>query len=173
VAQATELLVAVTEIAVDPASAQNVLEIVGVRQGESFHDAEVRLDQVEPGGLGGCEHRGDPELAEQAEQTWVIVDVVQVVQDDEQALVRVASTQAPEGLEEVGESLVLPEDAAQAVGVDVVEAEKLFRPLETAIGGPPAQGALPPRPSHPSHGLEFQGPHSSKQTTAAPGGHLR
>src|SRR6266496_3738345 len=157
VAQPAELLVAVAEVAVDPAPAQDVLEVVGVRQGEPLHDAEMRLDQVEPRGLGRREHGPDPELAEQAEETRVIVDVVQIVQDDKQPLGRVAGAQPPESLEEVREPFLPAKDTAQAIGVDIVEAQKLFGSLEPAVGGPPAQRALALCPSHASHGLEFQG----------------
>jgi len=169
VTQPAELPVPVAEVAVDATATREVIEIVGIRQGEFLQDAEVRLDQVEPRGLGGREDGSDVELAEQAEETRIVMNVVQVVQDHEQPSARVAGAEAAESLEQVGEPLLATEDTAKTIGVDIVEAEELFRPLEPAIGGSPAEGLLSARPAHAPDGPEQRLRIRSMRRSAASG----
>jgi hypothetical protein len=49
--------VAVVEVAVDAATADDVVEVVGVGEGEAPEDSEVSLNEVEPGGFGRGEDR--------------------------------------------------------------------------------------------------------------------
>jgi len=53
VVRVAQPLVAVAQVAVDAAPPGDVVEVVGVREGEAFQDAEVGLDEVEPRRLGG------------------------------------------------------------------------------------------------------------------------
>jgi hypothetical protein len=55
--------VAVVEVAVDAATADDVVEVVGVGEGEAPEDSEVSLNEVEPGGFGRGEDRADAEPA--------------------------------------------------------------------------------------------------------------
>src|SRR5262249_9628217 len=156
--QPAEFPVSVAKVSVDPATTHDVIEIVGVRKGESLEHAELSFDQVEPGGFGRGEHGSDAKLAQEAEKARVVVDIVQVVQDHEEPLAWVAGPQPPEGVEEMGQPFLATKDPTQAIGVDVVEAEELFRALEPAVGRSPAQWPLPMRPGDSTDRLELQGP---------------
>ena len=57
--------------------------IIRVRQGEAFEDAELRFNQIEPGGFGRGPDGLDPKLAQQGKKARMIVDVAQVVQNHE------------------------------------------------------------------------------------------
>ena len=48
--------IAITKVPADPASARGVVRIVRASQGRPFGDTEVRLNSVEPGGLGRRPH---------------------------------------------------------------------------------------------------------------------
>jgi hypothetical protein len=98
----------------------------------------LSFDQVEPRRLSGSEHGSNAKLAQEAEKTWVIVDIVQVVQDHEEPLAWVAGPQPPQGVEEVRQPFLATKDSAQAIGVDVEEAEELFGTLEPAVRRSPA-----------------------------------
>ncbi|HEY7817336.1 MAG TPA: hypothetical protein VIG29_03885 [Vicinamibacteria bacterium] len=65
--------VPVAEVAVDPATAHEVIRVVGVTQREALEDTELRLNEIEPGGLGGSPDRGDLELTQQGPKVRVIV----------------------------------------------------------------------------------------------------
>src|SRR5262249_33727227 len=69
---------------------------------------------------------------------------------------RVAAAQPAEGLEEIGDTLAAAEDAAQAVAVDVVEAEEVAHALEPAVGRPHPPWCARRRPGGPAEGLELQ-----------------
>lgn len=134
----------VAEVAVDASAASDVIEIVCVGKREELEDAQVGLDELEPGWLGRCEGGVYPQLSKQSHETWMIVDVAEVVQDHE-------------GVEQVWESLPASEDPAEAVGVDMIEAEELLGSLEPPICGSAPEGFACLGPCRPAHGLEFQG----------------
>jgi hypothetical protein len=96
----------------------------------------VGFDEVEPRGFSRSEHGTDSKPAEKAQEARMIVDVVQVVQDHEQSLSGVAGAEPSEGFKEIRESLLATKDAAEAIGVDVVEAKELLCPLEPTVGSP-------------------------------------
>lgn len=50
--QVGEFAVAVPEISVDAATPGRMAGIMRIGQGEALQDAELRFDQVEPGGFG-------------------------------------------------------------------------------------------------------------------------
>jgi hypothetical protein len=104
----------------------------------------------------------------------VIVDVVQVIHDDDQPAAGIAPPQAPEGVAHVGHPLATAEHAAEAIGVYVVEAQKLLGSLAAMIGRAHPLGPPLARPgAAASSGRSSSGPHSSKQITAARGRHVR
>jgi hypothetical protein len=152
-----ELFVAVAEIAVDAASAEDVLEVVGIAEREAPQDTEVGFDEIEPGSLGRSEDGVDAEPAKEGQEAGVVVDVVEVVHDHEEFLARVAGPEATERLEEIRQSLLAAEDATEAVGVDIVEAEELLGPFKPAIGGPAPERLALFGPGQATDGPEFEG----------------
>ena len=151
-----EAPVAVAQVAVDAATAGDVVEVVGVRESEALQNSEVGFDEIEPGRLSGCPDRGDAELSQQAAEARVVVGLVQVVHDHEETLAGVAGWQMAEGVEEIGKALALAEDPAEAVAVDVVEAEELLGALEAVIGGAAPQGHHLACPGHASYRTQLQ-----------------
>jgi hypothetical protein len=67
----------VVEVAVDAATPNDVVEVVGVCECETAEDAEVGLNEVESGGLGRGEDGPDAEPAKEGEEAGVVVDIVQ------------------------------------------------------------------------------------------------
>lgn len=126
----------VAEVAVNATAPDDVVEIVGVGEGEALEDTEVGFDEVEPGRFGRSEDGADAKPAQESQEARVIVDVVEVVHDHEQTLAGVTGAKPAEGVEEIGEALLAAKDPAEAIGVNVVEAEKLLGSLEPAICGP-------------------------------------
>lgn len=129
----------VAKITVDAASAEDVFEVVRVGKGKAPQDAEVGFDEVEPGSLGRSEDRSNAKPAKEGQEAGMVVDVVEVVHDHEEHLAWVTGTESLERLEQIRQALLAAEDATEAVGMDVVEAEKLLGPFEPAVGGPAPQ----------------------------------
>src|SRR6266545_1894063 len=150
--------VAVAEVAVDAAPAGDMVAVVRAGERGPLGDPEVRFDGIEPGGVGGRGHRVDVQALEQRQEARMIMDIVQVIHNDEQALARVACPQPAKGLAQLDDSLAPPEQAAQAVGMDVVEAEELLGAFAAMIGSPHALRLAPPPPGDPAQRLELQGP---------------
>jgi len=148
--------VAVAEITVDAAAPDDVIEVVSVGEYVSPEHAEVGLDEVQPRGFCRGKDRSDAESTKEGQEARVIVDVVQVVHDHEEALAGIARTEPTEGLEQIDESLLAAKDATKAVGVHVIEAEELFCSLEPVVGGSSAQGLTLLGPRQAADGLEFQ-----------------
>jgi hypothetical protein len=107
--------VSVTQVTVDPAAANDVVEGVGVREGEAPEDAQMGLDQVQPGRLCGSPDGPDVKPSEQSLEAGVIVRLAQVVYDHEESFAGVAGPQTAEGVEEVGRALLFSEDPAETV----------------------------------------------------------
>jgi hypothetical protein len=152
-----ELLVAVAEIAADAASSEKVLEVIRIGEREAPQDAEVSFDEVEPGGFGRSEDGADAEPTKEGQKAGVVVDVVEVVHDHEESLARVAGPESAERLEQIRQPLLAAEDATEAVGVDVVEAEELLGTLEPAVGGPAPEGLALLGPGQATDRLELEG----------------
>ena len=166
--------VAVAEVSIDAPPTGDMVAVVRAGEGGPLRHPEVRFDGIEPGGVGGRGDRVDVQAPEQRQEARMIMDVVQVIHDDEEALARVAGSQPPKGLAHLDDPLAPPEQATQAVGMDVVEAEEHLGAFAAVIGGPHAAAAGERRPqATPPKGLSSRGPHSSKQITAARGGHVR
>src|SRR6266849_11128642 len=130
--------VAVAEVAVDAAPTGDMVAIVRASEGGPLCDPEVRFDGIEPGGVGGRGDRVDVQAPEQRQEARMIMDVVQVIHNDEETLARVARPQPPKSLADLDDPLPSPEQATQAVGMDVVEAEELLGALAAVVGSPHA-----------------------------------
>jgi hypothetical protein len=123
-----------------------VIEIFRVGEREAREYAEMSFDEVEPGGFGWSEDGADAEAAMQGEEAGMIVDVVQIVLDHEEASWGVAGGGSAQGVEDIGQSLLTTKDAAEAVGVDILEAEELLGSLESVVV-PRRGGGCSPGPS--------------------------
>jgi hypothetical protein len=157
VGQSAEFFVAVPEVAVDATSPDDMIQIVGVGKGEAPEDSEVGFDEVEPGSFGRGEDRADAKPAQESQEARVIVDVVQVVHDHEQTLAGVTGAEPAKGFEKIGEAFLATEDPTEAIGVNVVEAEKLLGSLEAAVGGSAPQRPSLLGPRQATNRLELQG----------------
>jgi hypothetical protein len=149
--------VAVVEIAVDAATPNDVVEVVGVGECEAPEDPEVSLNEVEPGGFGRGEDRPDAESAKEGEEAGVVMDVVQVVHDHEQAFAGIARTESAEGFEQIGETLLTTEDSTEAIGVNIIEAKELLGSLEPVVCGPSPERPTLLGPRQAANRLELQG----------------
>src|SRR5712692_11159425 len=90
--------VAVAEVAVDAAPAGDMVAVVRAGERGSLRHAEVGFDGVEPGGIRGRPDGVNVQAPEQGQEARMIMDVVQVIQNDEEALAWIARPQAPKGL---------------------------------------------------------------------------
>src|SRR5947199_10055156 len=90
--------VPVAQVPIDTAAPYGMAGIVRVGQSETFENAEVRLDQVQPGRFGRGPRRMDAQIPQQSPKAWVIVQLLQVIHDDEQFGAGIAATQSPEGI---------------------------------------------------------------------------
>src|SRR5436309_6067904 len=81
---------------------------------------------------------------------------MQIVQDYKQPPARIASPEPPEGFGDLMDTLAAAEDSVQAIGMDIVESQKLFGAWQAAIGGPDALRSFLPRPSPAAEGFQFQ-----------------
>src|SRR5215471_4394567 len=122
---------------------------------EAFEDAELRFNQVEPGGFRGRPHGLDPELPQQGEKARMIVDVAQVVQNHEKPLPRITTAQTTKSFADVRDGLAAAKHATEAVGVNIVESQELFRSLQTAISRSHAPRVFLSSPSHTPGGLQI------------------
>src|SRR5579862_5988341 len=152
----SDFLVPVVQVAIDATAPERMCGIIGIGERESFEDAELGLDQVQPRGLCGCPHRMDVQLAHEGQYRRVVVNVVQVIQDDVQRPARIAGAQALEGLADVDHALVLEEQSLEAVVVYVVESQELFGTLQAPIGRSLPHGTLALGPRHSADGTKFE-----------------
>jgi len=100
----------------------------------------------------------------------MIVDVVQVVQNREKSLSRIAKAQGAEGFADVRDRLATPKQATEAVRVHIIETKKLFGSFQTAIRRSATPRSFLASPSNTPDGFRSKGPHSSKHSTALCGG---
>src|SRR5579859_618410 len=130
--------------------------IIGIGQGETFQDSELRFDQVEPGGFRRRPDRPNAEPSKQGEEAGMVVDVVQVVQNHEQSLARITAAEVADGFADVHDPFATTKQATEAVGVHIIESQKLFGPLQAAVGRTHALGLLLPGPSDTADRFQFQ-----------------
>jgi len=107
--------------------------IIRVRQGETFEDAELSFNQIEPGGFCGRPDGLDPELPQQCEKVRMIVDVVQVVQNYEKPPSRIATAQVTESFADVQDGLATTKHATEAVCMNIIESQELLRSFQAPI----------------------------------------
>src|SRR5262245_23912686 len=118
--------VAITQVTIDAPAARDMVAIVRAGEGGPIGDAEVRFDGIEPGRLSRGPYRLDMQAPEQGQEARMVVDVVQVIHDDEQPPARVARPQAAEGLAHLDDPLAPAEQAAETIGMDIVETQELL-----------------------------------------------
>jgi hypothetical protein len=126
--------------------------VVCVVQGEY---AELRFDQVQPRGRGRRPDRMNPESPKECKDSRMVVDVLEVVEDHEEPFAAV--TAAPGGrTHRRSDAFALAEEAVEAVGMDVIEAEELLGALGTPVrrAHPTRPRAL--RPGDPAHRAQFE-----------------
>lgn len=133
-----------------------MVAVVGHLAGELSDMGEVRLDSVEPTGIGRREHRfhvaGSHQIGQ--EQGFVTAEVIH--DHVEPNGVGVAGPQLLENLQDVGGGLALMDLAHQAFGVDIVESQQLLGALKPTVGGPEALGVVAAAPSASVPRTQFQ-----------------
>ena len=95
----------------------------------------------------------------------MIVDVVQVVQNHEKSLSRIAKAQGAEGFADVRDRLATPKQATEAVRVHIIETKKLFGSFQTVIRRSDTPRSFLASPSNTPDGLQIQ--RNGKVTTDA------
>ena len=95
--QATEASMTVVQVAIDAPPPWDVVGVVRVGEREALEHAELRLNDVQPGGLGRCPDRMNPKSSQEREYAGMVVDILEVIEDHEQAFAPVTAAQAAEG----------------------------------------------------------------------------
>src|SRR6202007_320458 len=98
----------------------------------------------------------NPESSEQRQHARMIVNVLEVVEHDEQPFAAVAPAQSGERVTDLAHTFALAEEAVQAVGVDVIEAEELLGAAEAVVGGAHPPWACALRPDHSAHRAQLE-----------------
>ena len=73
--QVGEFAVSIAEISINAATPGRMAGIIGVRQGEAFEDAELRFNQIEPGGFRGRPDGLDAEPPQESQKrgwSWTL-----------------------------------------------------------------------------------------------------
>lgn len=139
--------VAPGEVAGDAPAAVLVGGVVRPCDRELLQWREVRLDRVQPAGVGRGVDRLDVVSGHERPQADVLV-CVQVIHHHVQPLMEgVAAPQPREDREQVVDALAFADLAHEAVGMHVVEGEELFGALEPPVGRPEALGMANGRPA--------------------------
>jgi hypothetical protein len=125
-------------------TALRVRGVVSVGEREALGRTEVGLNEIQPGGVRRRVDRVNPQAPEEAEKAGVVVHVREVIQDHVEGPPWIASPEATKRRTEFDDALAFGKAAAQAVGVDIIEAEKVFDALRPMI-----RGADPFRPASP------------------------
>lgn len=146
----------VSEISVDAATSGPMSGIVGIGQGETFEDSELRFDEIEPGSFRGCPNGLDSEPPQQGQEAGMIVDVAQIVQNYEKPFSWIAVAQEAKGFADVQDPLAGTEQTAEAVRMHIIETEKLFGSFQAAVGGTHPPGLFLPSPSHTTDRFQIQ-----------------
>ena len=82
--------------------------------------------------------------------------VVQVVEHHPQSGAWIAAPQPPKGVAQFDHALARAKDPAQAVRMDIVEAEELLGSVAAMIGGAPPARAAVARPGDAAQGAQFE-----------------
>ncbi len=86
----------VLQIRLHAVAALLVAVIVCIGNGELLENSELRLDQIEPGGLSRRPDGMNVEFPQEREESWVIMHQSEVVQNHEQLAARIALAEAAE-----------------------------------------------------------------------------
>jgi hypothetical protein len=135
------------EVTGDPPAPVLVRGVIGPADRELLERGEVRLDGVEPTGVGRGVDRLDVVRGHERPQTDVLVGAQVIHHDREPGGQRIAGPQPREDGEQVLHRLALAHLGDEAVGMDVVEGVDLLGALEPAVGGPEALGTADRRPA--------------------------
>src|SRR5215467_2458762 len=154
--QVGEFAVSVAEISINAPAPGRMVGIIGVRQGEAFEDAELRFNQIEPGGFCGCPDGFDAESPQERQKAGMVVDVAQIVQNHEKPLSRITTAQATKSFADVQDGLATAKHAREAVGVNIVESQELLRSFQAAISRAHAPRVFLASPSQAPDGLQLQ-----------------
>src|SRR5262245_53045691 len=154
--QAAEATVPIAQVAVDASPAHLVRQVIRVREREALEHPELRLDQIQPRGLGRRWHGMDPEAAQQPQEARMIVDVVQVVHDHEEPLSGIAGPQPPKRAADLDDAVAAAKQAVETVGMNIVEPEEVFGPVRAAIRRSHPRRAPLPGPCYAAYRPQFQ-----------------
>jgi hypothetical protein len=152
--EVVEFSMTVAQVAVDASASCGVGQVIGMGEGEALEDSELGFDQVDPGSVGGRVDGVNVQAPQQGEKTRVVMDIVQVVQNHGQTL----APESPERFRNFPEALPAAEHTTEAVGMDIVETQKLLGAFQSAVGRADPLGLLLPCPSDAAQWLEFQRP---------------
>src|SRR5262245_47258954 len=154
--QAPKATVTIAQVSVDASPADVVRRVIRVHEREALQYAELRLDQIQPRGLGGRRHGMDSEAVQQPQEARMIVDVVQVVHDHEEPLSRIASPQPPERVADLDDALAAAKHPVETVGMNVVEPQEVLGPMRAAIRRSHPRRTPLRGPGYAAHRPQFQ-----------------
>src|SRR5579863_5290310 len=115
--EVVELPMSVAQVAIDASATYDMARVVGVGDGKTLQDSKLCFDQIEPGSFCRSPNGVDAQAVQQSEKTRMIVNIVQVVQNDEELLSRIAPPKTAEGFRDFHDSFPTTEQAIQTVGV--------------------------------------------------------
>jgi len=119
--------IAKPEVAVDATSPALMVSIIGTVQGKSLGDAKVRLDEIQPRGIGRRPHRHDLVCGEILHE-YVTLVMREIVHDHiEPHPLWIGRAQSLEGRQQIRYPLALMDRAGKAITVHVKESQELFR----------------------------------------------
>jgi hypothetical protein len=154
----SETTVTILEVGTNSLLPLGVARVVGVIHGESLQYSKLSFDQVEPTGLGGRPDRMNVQFLEQRQELGVIVNLVEIVENYEQAATRIAFAESAEGIHDLGQSTPRLKHSVQVIAMDIVESQKVLDAVGPMVGGTAADRATLPRPGNTTHGPDLQGP---------------
>src|SRR5579864_414278 len=117
VVEVVELSMPVAQVAIDASATYEMTWVVGVGDGKALQDSKLGFAQIEPGSFRRSPDGVDAQAAQQSKKTRMVMNIVQVVQNDEELLARIAPPQTAEGLRDFHDSLSTTEQAIQTVGM--------------------------------------------------------
>src|SRR4030095_14276989 len=136
----SEFTMTIPKVSIDTPAARHMIRIVRVSNRESAQHAELRLDQIEPRRFGRRPDRLNAQPPQEREERRMVVDVVQVIHDDEQAPAWITSAEATEGFAHLAHAFAASKHPVETVGMDIVEAQELFDAVAAMVGRAPAHG---------------------------------
>lgn len=147
---------AVAEVGVNAATPGHVGGVVGIGQGKAFQDSELRFDQVEPGGLPWASRQGECAVVVAGRGSGD--DCGRCVGCPKSRTIACADNISGGSgrLCDVQDPFVTTKQATEAIGVHIIESQKLFGPLQTVVGWAYTPGLLVPGPSDTTDRFQIQ-----------------